>query len=213
MLLQVDALGQAVGGHQHASAVRSRRGVRHGLPLRRDELPGDRRHCAFLPTACRRCSATYSAVGMNRQNTIGSQPSASSTLTVAISAAQLSVVLHALEFLGPFRERAQASPGALRQVSGSTVRAGDRVPALGGTPRHTPTRGAAEPSTSAVILRAAEKCVDRVRSVAAAAAGDETSDRSSATRTTSGPAAAAWRRRGQQTLPARTPSTSALNSA
>ena len=69
-VLEVDALAQAVGGDEHA-ALRVRKLVRPRFASGGGSVPVTAATSTFLPSAPRRCSATYSAVGMNRQNTIG----------------------------------------------------------------------------------------------------------------------------------------------
>ena len=83
----------------------------------------------FLPSAPRRCSATYSAVGMNRQNTIGWWPSLTSSLTSLIAAWSFvsASPRKALRGLGegeqPFALRAGAGVVVLVESAGRGVEA------------------------------------------------------------------------------------------
>ena len=77
VVLQVDALGQAVGGDQDPAGGRVVASDLGELldavdALLRGERAGDARATTVLrPSLPSRCSATYSAVGMKRQKTIG----------------------------------------------------------------------------------------------------------------------------------------------
>ena len=69
VVLQVDALGQAVGGDQDAAGGVFLPGLLGELldaleALGRGERAGDAATTVFLPSLPSRCSATYSAVGM-----------------------------------------------------------------------------------------------------------------------------------------------------
>ena len=75
VLLEVDALGQAVGRDEHTPLVLAE--LRRRAPRARPaaSVPVTASTSTSLPSASRRCRATYSAVGMKRQKTIGLWPS------------------------------------------------------------------------------------------------------------------------------------------
>ena len=71
-VLEVDALGQAVGGDQDVAGVGGGQAADALLAFGGGRVPVTAATSTLRPRAPSRCSATYSAVSMNRQNTIGS---------------------------------------------------------------------------------------------------------------------------------------------
>ena len=101
--------------HRQSVATRTRCGVLGELVDARSRVlggsvPGDRLDLDLaLPSACAGASATYSAVAMKRQKTIGLYPSANSSLTSAIASLELRVLV-ADERLGLARQLAEPAP-------------------------------------------------------------------------------------------------------
>ncbi len=131
-----------------------------------------------LRSAARRCSATYSAVSMNRQNTIGSNPSASSPCTTEATLASFASAL-------PSRAAACLAMASSRRRCGlSAAFSASSAPGVASSDSTDSSSArsitAERPSASASSQVVAPAFFARVRSVAAAARGDEANARSSA---------------------------------
>ena len=131
-----------------------------------------------VPRRCARCSATYSAVSMKRQNTIGLNPSSSSSVTTLASSLSLaspapsSSAARAAKRLS--RRRCGVSPSAVSPSAPGVASADSTVSSSGRSST------AERPSRSASATSSASRLAALVRRVAAAARGEEASARSSA---------------------------------
>ena len=126
VLLEVDALGQAVGRDQDVPARLGRSSsAMRSLPLGGRERAGDARDTRLPAELPSRCSATYSAVGMNgRRRSGGSRRRAA--LNLLMSSGELLVRARPSRAVGlGVGQRQQAAPGAC--VVGSVVVVGAGV--------------------------------------------------------------------------------------